>query len=188
MTRRTTTFTTAVAVAILLIDSLKQANGETPATDSSAIHSTSNYNDLIDSLSSSSSVQISEQYLRVHSYNPGLTQAQVQRGIAYAGANLRLRKVVEKLLKGDQVSIGVIGGSISWGFYMQRGVNDWFALFATWLKQAFPKAMIKQRNGCVPATTAEYVSMCLSRFVDSDVDVIFVEYSINDGFQASADH
>jgi hypothetical protein len=174
-----------LTLLLMLAYNVNPAEAEAPIQDRPYVHVVS-HADLVKMLSSSTAVQTSEQYLRVHAYTPSLTQAQVQRGIAYAGANLRLRSFIEKLLSGDQVSIGVIGGSISWGFYMQRGVNDWFALFTTWLKEAFPKANIKQRNGCVPATTAEYVSMCLSKFVDRDVDVIFVEYSINDGFQASA--
>lgn len=46
---------------------------------------------------------------------------------------------------------------------MKRGVNDWFARFAAWLQQAFPAATVSSKNGCVPATTTEYASMCLVR-------------------------
>lgn len=46
---------------------------------------------------------------------------------------------------------------------MNRGVNDWFALFTTWLQQTFPAATVVSKNGYVPATTAEYASMCLVR-------------------------
>jgi hypothetical protein len=50
-----------------------------------------------------------------------------------------------------------------------------------YLKSAFPRARVKARNGCVPATMSEYTSMCLERFVDADVDLVFVEYTVNGG-------
>lgn len=62
---------------------------------------------------------------------------------------------------------------------MQRGVNDWFALFASWLQRAFPAATVTQRNGCVPATTAEYVSMCLVS-VDSFTRYNYLRFSMSD--------
>uniref|UniRef100_A0A383VEL6 SGNH hydrolase-type esterase domain-containing protein n=1 Tax=Tetradesmus obliquus TaxID=3088 RepID=A0A383VEL6_TETOB len=115
-------------------------------------------------------------------YQHSLSIGRRQRALVNVGTALRLRRVVADLQAGKNVSVGVIGGSISWGFYMQRGVNDWFAMFTSWLRRAFPSATITQRNGCVPATTAEYVSMCLDKFVDRDVDLIFLEYAINDGY------
>jgi hypothetical protein len=63
-----------------------------------------------------------------------------------------------------------------------KGLDDWFTLFSSWLNATFPNAKLSFKNGCVPATQSEYVSMCLQQFVDADVDVIFVEYAANDGY------
>lgn len=57
---------------------------------------------------------------------------------------------------------------------MKRGVNDWFALFTSWLQQAFPAAKVASKNGCVPATTAEYASMCLVGPWHVDVSIVDV--------------
>jgi hypothetical protein len=44
-------------------------------------------------------------------YTHNLSSPQLRRGVAYTGANLRLRRVVQKLQRGDPVHVGVIGGA-----------------------------------------------------------------------------
>lgn len=115
-------------------------------------------------------------YQKLMAYKHSLTRGQLQRSLVYKGANVRLRKVVDKLLKGRNVSVGVIGGSISWGHMVQRGVEDWFSVMSSYMNTTFSKAKLTYKNGCVPATQSEYVSVCLNKFVDSEVDLVFVEY------------
>jgi hypothetical protein len=83
---------------------------------------------------------------------------------------------------GKSVSVGVIGGSISWGHAVNKGVEDWFSVFSGWMNSTFPESKLTFKNGCIPATLSEYVSMCLKQFVRSDVDLVFVEYVTNDGY------
>jgi len=44
-----------------------------------------------------------------HSFDANL----LNRGMAYVGANLRLRRAIEKLQRGEETSIGVIGGGVA---------------------------------------------------------------------------
>lgn len=126
-------------------------------------------------------------YQQLMQHKHSLSRGSLQRSLVYKGANLRLRRVLKKLLAGEQqVSIGVIGGSISWGHLVRKDVEDWFTLFAGWLNATFPTAKLRLRNGCVPATQSEYVSMCLKHFVDAEVDLVFVEYATNDGYMDSS--
>lgn len=60
-----------------------------------------------------------------------------------------------------------------------RGTEDWFARVENYLRAAFPSATWRMRNGCVAATMSEYTSMCLDHFVDEDVDLMFIEYTVN---------
>ncbi|PNH08449.1 hypothetical protein TSOC_004974 [Tetrabaena socialis] len=46
---------------------------------------------------------------------------------------------------------------------------------------AFPNANITARNGCTPGVPSPYMIMCLELSVDPDVDLVFVEYTLNDG-------
>lgn len=80
------------------------------------------------------------------------------------------------------VKIGVVGGSIIWGNSAERGVDDFFTVFSGWVRHAFPRANITTRNGALPGTDASYMVMCLDIRVDPDVDVVFFEYVLNNGF------
>lgn len=115
-------------------------------------------------------------YQNMLAYKHSLSRGQLQRSLVYKGANLRLRRVLNKLLTGKNVNVGVIGGSISWGHMVQRGIEDWFTLLSNWMNTTLPAAQLTFKNGCVPATQSEYVSMCLKNFVDQEVDLVFVEY------------
>jgi hypothetical protein len=54
---------------------------------------------------------------------------------------------------------------------------------STWLASAFPRARLSVKNGCIPATPAAYMYMCLELSVEREVDLLFVEYLMNDGFE-----
>ncbi|EFJ52634.1 hypothetical protein VOLCADRAFT_85814 [Volvox carteri f. nagariensis] len=72
---------------------------------------------------------------------------------------------------------------ISWGQgTSKRGVTDWFSVFASWMISAFPRANITARNGCTPGVPTPYMIMCLELSVDPDVDLVFMEYTLNRRF------
>jgi len=113
-----------------------------------------------------------------------------ERGLSYVGAAPRLRRVVDRLSGGGgaRVSVGLVGGSISWGHGVRRGQEDWFARFVSWMRAAFPGAEIAARNGAVPAAQSQFAAVCLSKFVDADADVVFVEFTTNDGWAGGGAH
>ncbi|GLI64554.1 hypothetical protein VaNZ11_007873 [Volvox africanus] len=119
-------------------------------------------------------------------YKFTLPRIQIQRGQAYLGSSTRLRRVVRQLMRNTSpakpVKIGVIGGSITWGqAVMPRGEADWFSILSKWLLNAFPAASITTRNGCTPGVPAAYMILCLELSVDPDVDLVFIEFTLNNG-------
>jgi hypothetical protein len=123
-----------------------------------------------------------------------LNPAQMARSLAYMGGGHRLRRVLRDLAAGgaagqdgpdgprQPVKIAVLGGSISWGSAVTGGHDDWFTLVAARLREAFPRAKVVARNGCVPATPSSFMNMCLENYLDDDVDLVFLEYATNDGW------
>ncbi|GLC71573.1 hypothetical protein PLESTF_001136900 [Pleodorina starrii] len=113
-----------------------------------------------------------------------LPQQSLKDGLGRLGAARRLRKFVQGLLDGNkQLKVGIVGGSISFGTGSSRpGTTDWFSMVVTWLASV-TRAPIIHRNGCKPATPAAYMVYCLEQSVDPDVDLVFVEYSFNDGYE-----
>eukprot|EP00878_Enallax_costatus_P031969 GHUV01035048.1.p1 GENE.GHUV01035048.1~~GHUV01035048.1.p1 ORF type:complete len:243 (+),score=79.43 GHUV01035048.1:155-883(+) len=111
--------------------------------------------------------------------------AQLRRSIGYRGAMHRLRRVLRDLQTGKPVKLAVLGGSISWGSAVERGQDDWFSLLTSRLKAAFPNSNITGKNGCVPATPSSFMNMCLEQYMDDDVDLVFLEYATNDGWDVN---
>lgn len=94
-------------------------------------------------------------------------------------------RVLRSLQAGEAVKLGVLGGSISWGSAVEHGEDDWFSLVVKHLRTAFPAASVTGRNGCVPATPSSFMNMCLEHYLDDDVDLVFVEYATNDGWDVT---
>jgi len=114
-----------------------------------------------------------------------LPQLQLRKGLVYSGSGFRLRRVVHDMLSGRPVKIGVVGGSISWGHGASKyGLTDWVSLLRTYMQGLFGNK-VTVRNGCVPATPSSFMVMCLEMSVDADVDLVFVEYHLNDGIEDS---
>ncbi|PNH01068.1 hypothetical protein TSOC_013069, partial [Tetrabaena socialis] len=71
---------------------------------------------------------------------------------------------------------------ISWGQSATiRGETDWFSILTGWLITSFSHANITSRNGCTPGVPTPYMILCLELSVDPDVDLVFMEYTLNDG-------
>lgn len=54
---------------------------------------------------------------------------------------------------GKDVTVGVIGGSISWGMGAIDGPG-WVPRFGTWLAEVFPAGNVRLVNGAFPAVSA----------------------------------
>jgi len=102
----------------------------------------------------------------------------MQRSLSYLGPHPRLRRLVARMLRGGDapVKVGVVGGSISYGHgATQLGVTDWFSRLHQWMRRAFPASRLEFHNGCVPATPAAFMTLCLEHYVDPLADLVFVE-------------
>ncbi|KAG2425210.1 hypothetical protein HYH02_015037 [Chlamydomonas schloesseri] len=119
-------------------------------------------------------------------YNFTLPRVQLQRGVVYMGAASRLRRVIHDALSGKPIKVGIVGGSVSWGQGASvRGETDWFSLLGHYLVRAFPNTNVTTRNGCTPGVPSSYMIMCLELSVDTDVDLVLTEYTLNDGHDSN---
>lgn len=140
-----------------------------------------------DGADSGAAVPVASHVLKLLGSSELLNPAQMARSLAYLGGAHRLRRVVSDLVRGSSeggrgVKISVLGGSISWGSAVSKGVDDWFTLVVQRLQEVFPAANITGRNGCVPATPSSFMNMCLEHYLEDDVDLVFLEYATNDGW------
>jgi hypothetical protein len=77
-------------------------------------------------------------------YNFTLPLMYLKRGLAYQGAASRVRRLLHTLAENPAASIkvGVVGGSISWGHGVRRGVADWFSVFGEWMVSAWREGRV----------------------------------------------
>ncbi|KAG2491956.1 hypothetical protein HYH03_009688 [Edaphochlamys debaryana] len=80
---------------------------------------------------------------------------------------------------GQHIRVGVIGGSISKGVgASDKKRTDYFNLFCNWLSP-LSEASITCRNGAVRASTASFMEICMENSLDSTVDLVLVEFCLN---------
>lgn len=84
----------------------------------------------------------------------GLDNIRLSR--AFEGSGYRVRRFVEKALRGEEVSIGVIGASVSQGHGLD-GAPTWHAVFLEGLRTLFPKVVIY--DGSAAAMDSEWCSL-----------------------------
>ena len=111
-----------------------------------------------------------------------LTNSELQRSISHLGDLERLHCFLEKIRAGRNVSVGVVGGSVSAGSSsMVR--TDQGGLFHKkmqgWLQQRFPGAHVTHFNAAMPAVPPDYMQHCVRLHVPQDADLIFLEAAAN---------
>ncbi|GAX81637.1 hypothetical protein CEUSTIGMA_g9065.t1 [Chlamydomonas eustigma] len=118
-------------------------------------------------------------YVRGKNYIWVLNETDLSNSISYLGSHSRLRAAITKLKSGNKIKVATIGGSITAG---QGAVDapNWPQYLFNWLEDTYGKDIIEGSNGAVSGTLSAYMSVCLNMHITKDVDIVFVEYSVND--------
>lgn len=107
----------------------------------------------------------------------------LKMGVRPAEADNRMRRFLTKWLSGEEVKVGIVGGSIGLGAgASSAGETDWFSILTSFFSKAFPQSKVRGRNGALSATGSSYMNLCLDNHVDADTDLLIVDYAINDFF------
>ncbi|KAM0748680.1 hypothetical protein T439DRAFT_327949 [Meredithblackwellia eburnea MCA 4105] len=105
---------------------------------------------------------------------------------SYEGSGYRVRRVVDKALRGEEIKIGIIGASVTAGHGIE-GHRKWQEQFlADWIKM-FPKT--KMFNGAAPGMNSDFFSYCFDAILPKNLDLYIVELDINnDAVDATYHH
>ena len=104
-------------------------------------------------------------------------------GYLRMGDGPRIRTAVHKLLRGENFTISVIGGSITEGQCAQSFDGQWPSWgVQLWrrLQGAFPDSHIEFTNGAHSGATSEYFSLCLFEHVSEKADLVIIEEAANE--------
>jgi lysophospholipase L1-like esterase len=100
------------------------------------------------------------------------------------GESARLDRVFAKARRGETVTLGYIGGSITSGASASTPDNSYASLLATWWRQRFPSATFNIVNAGVGGTGSIYGALRAQRdLLVYNPDIIVIEFAVNDGWQ-----
>ncbi|GAA5968700.1 hypothetical protein JCM8115_003687 [Rhodotorula mucilaginosa] len=117
----------------------------------------------------------------------------------HVGSGYRLRKVLEKAERGEKLTIGVLGGSVSLGHGTdpdsgQRNkygavppAEQWHQFVLRYIQQTFPATEHEFRLGAKAATDSTFFEWCWSSLIGTDLDLVMVEMAVNDDYETSFD-
>nr|ODN82567.1 hypothetical protein L203_05376 [Cryptococcus depauperatus CBS 7841] len=107
----------------------------------------------------------------------GRTNIRLSR--SYEGSHWRTRLLLQKILRGEPITISAIGGSVTKGHHVQES-ETWFHQFREWMNDYVGDVEIIEINGAIPASGSDYFSFCFPFHIPHTSDLIFVELGIND--------
>ena len=104
----------------------------------------------------------------------------VDSAISYSD-NYRLAKLFEKALKGENLTIAALGGSITNGALASGNENKYINRIQDWFKATFPNIKVTLINAGIGSTSSAFGIYRLKEDVlVYDPDLIIIEYSVND--------
>lgn len=110
-----------------------------------------------------------------------VNEEMLANAILAEGNLARLAAAMKKAKNGEEITVGVIGGSITQGSSASNKANSYAERFYRWWGEAFPDTKVNYINAGIGATSS-YLGV---HRVDQDLlsykpDVVIVEFSVND--------
>ncbi len=97
----------------------------------------------------------------------------------------RLENVFARAEKGEPLTIGFLGGSITQGSLASRQENCYASLVFRWWQERFPRGKFTCVNGGIGGTTSHFGAARVEEdLLYARPDVVFVEFSVNDEDEA----
>jgi lysophospholipase L1-like esterase len=110
-----------------------------------------------------------------------LTPAIIARSQLSLGDPARLYRVMDKARRGEPITIGFIGGSITKGQAASSEENSYANRVVQWWKEHFPKSNITTVNAGVDGTDSSYGVLRLQHdLLSKHPDFVVVEFGVND--------
>ena len=93
----------------------------------------------------------------------------------------RLKNCMLRAEKGEEITIGFLGGSITQGSLSTKPENCYAYRIFSWWKKEFPKAQFHYVNGGIGGTSSHFgVSRAVTDVLMYQPDVVIVDFSVND--------
>jgi hypothetical protein len=112
-----------------------------------------------------------------------LTDEIVARSQVSTGDLARLMNVFARASRGEPITLGVIGGSITLGAFATVEKNSYAARLLSWWREQFPGCEIRMVNAGVGGTGSMYGALRAGNDLLSSVpDFVVIEFAVNDNW------
>jgi lysophospholipase L1-like esterase len=112
-----------------------------------------------------------------------LTNEVVARSQLSTGDQGRLMRVFDRARRGEPITLGVIGGSITAGAFASTEQNSYPGRLLGWWRAQFPRCEIRLVNAGVGGTGSMYGALRVeSDLLSSEPDFVVVEFAVNDNW------
>lgn len=99
----------------------------------------------------------------------------------------RLENCMRRAMRGGEITIGFLGGSITQGSLASKEQNTYAYRVFQWWKDTFPEARFHYVNGGIGGTTSHYgVSRAVTDVLMYQPDFVIVDFSVNDAVEEDA--
>ena len=120
---------------------------------------------------------------KVFASNNPLTHEIVARSQLSTGDLARLANVFAKAHRGEPITLGVIGGSITAGAFATTAQNSYAGRLLAWWRERFPRGDIRMINAGLGGTGSMYGALRAGKDLLSGLpDFIVVEFAVNDNW------
>lgn len=118
---------------------------------------------------------------RLWQYDPFLPERSLRQGIYSMGEGSRMRRFTDKLLAGKPVSLSAVGGSVTAGQGAAHGQPVMNRIW-NWILEVSPQAQANHtlKHGAFGGSTSAIFTVCVNDMVQPDVDLVLVEFAVND--------
>lgn len=115
----------------------------------------------------------------------GLTKEMVDRGIVSKGDPARIVNVMRKAKAGEDITVGFIGGSVTYGGAATTEYTRWARVVENWWKTTFPESKITYVNAGLSGTPSLFgVHRVEEDLLSKEPDFVVIEFGVNDELQA----
>lgn len=112
-----------------------------------------------------------------------LTSSVIARSRVGTGDISRLQRTFAKARRGEPVTLGAIGGSITVGALATKPENGYASRVLEWWRSRFPRSDVRLINAGVGGTGSLYATFRVQKdLLDSEPDVAIVEFAVNDAW------
>lgn len=107
----------------------------------------------------------------------------IENSLVYKGDTSKIKAVLDKARRGEDITVAFLGGSITQGFNASSHENCYAYKTYLWFKETFKDSKVKYVNAGVGATGSIIgVHRVEKQVLSENPDIVFIDFAVNDKY------